>query len=68
MYAHRVYTPFRTSSVTVRTRHSSAVGNYRVTHSRTQVTGPRGHKATVRKTTVTGPRGNKATKVKVRRH
>lgn len=68
MNAHRVYTPFRTSSVTVRTRHASTVGNYRVTRSRTTVTGPRGNKATVRKTTVTGPRGNKATKVKVRRH
>ena len=66
--AHRFYTPFRTSSVTVRTRHASTVGNYRVTRSRTTVTGPRGNKATVRKTTVQGPRGNKATKVKVRRH
>lgn len=66
--AHRVYTPFRTTSVTVRTRHSAAVGNYRVSRSRTTVTGPRGNKATIKKTTVKGPRGNKATRVKVRRH
>ncbi len=66
--AHRLYTPFRTTSVTVRTRHASTVGNYRVNRTRTTVTGPRGNKTTVRKTTVTGPRGNKATKVKVRRH
>lgn len=68
MRAHAVYTPFRSSSVVVRNRHSASVGHYRVTHSRTTVTGPRGHQTTVRKTTVTGPRGNKATKVKVRRH
>lgn len=68
MAAHRVYTPFRTTSVTVRTRHSAAVGNYRVTRSRTTVTGPRGNKAAIKKTTVKGPRGNKATRVKVRRH
>ena len=66
--AHAVYTPFRSSSVVVRTRHSASVGRYRVSHSRTTVTGPRGHQTTVKKTTVTGPRGNKATKVKVRRH
>lgn len=68
LVAHRVYTPFRTTSVTVRTRHATAVGNYRVSHSRTTITGPRGKKTTVRKTTVQGPRGNKGTRVKVRRH
>lgn len=68
MHAHRIYTPFRSSSLTVRTRHAAAVGNYRVTRTRTDVTGPRGRTTTVKKTTVTGPRGNKATKVKVRRH
>ncbi|MFN8290655.1 MAG: hypothetical protein U0U70_10385 [Chitinophagaceae bacterium] len=66
--AHRIYTPFRTTSVTVRTRHATVVGNYRVTRTKTRVTGPRGHTTTVRKTTVTGPRGGKATKVRVRRH
>lgn len=66
--AHRVYTPFRTSSVTVRTRHSTAVGNYRVTRKRTTVTGPAGNKTTVKRTTVKGPNGGRATRVKVRRH
>ena len=68
IHAHRVYTPFRTTSVTVRTRHSAAVGNFRVTRTRTSITGPRGKTTTVKKTTVTGPRGGKATKVKARRH
>lgn len=68
IHAHRVYTPFRSSSVVVRNRHSASVNNYRVTRTRTSVTGPRGKTTTVKKTTVTGPRGNKATKVKVRRH
>lgn len=68
MVAHRIYTPFRTTSVVVRTRHATVVGNYRVTHSRTTVTGPRGRTTTVKKTTVTGPRGGKVTKTRVRRH
>jgi hypothetical protein len=68
IHAHRVYTPFRSSSVVVRNRHSASVNNYRVTRTRTSVTGPRGKTTTVKKTTVTGPRGNKATKVKVKRH
>lgn len=68
VHAHRVYTPFRTGSVTVRTRHSTAVGNYRVTRTRTRVTGPAGNTTTVKKTTVKGPRGGKATRVKVKRH
>lgn len=48
--AHRVYTPFRASSVTVRTRTVGARNNYKVT--RTKVTGPRGNtrvKTTVQK-------------------
>ncbi len=68
IHAHRVYTPFRTASVTVRTRHSAAVGKFRVTRTRTSITGPRGKTTTVKKTTVTGPGGRKATKVKARRH
>lgn len=66
--AHRVYTPFRASSVTVRTRHGAMLGNYRVTHKKTTVYGPGGHATTVRKTTVRGPRGGKTTRVRVRRH
>lgn len=68
LHAHRVYTPYRSSSTVVRTRHSASVNHYRVTRSKTTVTGPRGKTTTVKKTTVTGPRGGKATKVKVRRH
>lgn len=68
IHAHRVYTPFRSTSVAVRTRHSAAVGNFRVTRTKTSVTRPRGKTTTVKKTTVTGPGGRKATKVKTRRH
>jgi hypothetical protein len=68
VHAHRVYTPFRSSSTVVRTRHSASVNNYRVTRTKTAVTGPRGNTTTVKKTTVTGPRGNKASKTKVKRH
>ncbi|NOT51574.1 MAG: hypothetical protein HOP10_09880 [Chitinophagaceae bacterium] len=66
--AHKIYTPYRTTSVTVRTRHSASLGNYRVTRTKTSVTGPKGKTTTVKKTTVTGPKGGKATKVKVRKH
>jgi hypothetical protein len=68
VHAHRVYTPYRSSSTVVRTRHSASVNNYRVTRTKTAVTGPRGNTTTVKKTTVTGPRGNKASKTKVKRH
>ncbi|MBL7746509.1 MAG: hypothetical protein JNM19_03730 [Chitinophagaceae bacterium] len=68
IHAHRIYTPYRSTSVVVRNRHSASVNNYRVTRTRTTVTGPRGKTTTVKRTTVTGPRGGKATKVKVRRH
>jgi hypothetical protein len=68
IHAHKVYTPFRSSSTVVRTRHSASVNNYRVTRSKTTVTGSGGKTTTVKKTTVTGPKGNKATKVKVRKH
>lgn len=67
--AHKVYTPFRASSVTVRTRHATAVNHYRVTRTKTTVTGPRGKSATKTTTTVKGPRGKvKAQKTKIRRH
>lgn len=57
--AHAIYRPARVSSVTVRARHASAMGNYRVTRSKTTVTGRRGHSATHQTTTIQGPRGNK---------
>lgn len=68
MRAHAVYRPARVSSVTVRTRNSSAVGNYRVSRSKTTITGPRGNSATRKTTTIQGPRGKvKASKTTVRR-
>jgi hypothetical protein len=57
--AHRIYTPVRRTSVTVRTRHYTAVNKYRVTRRTTTVSGPRGARKT---TTVTGPRGGKVRK------
>lgn len=66
--AHRVYTPVRVSSTTVRTRNSVAVNNYRVTRTKTTVTGPRGNSATRTTTTVRGKQGKvKAKKTRVRR-
>jgi hypothetical protein len=41
--AHRVYTPFRASSSIVRTRTTVARNNYKITRTRTRVTGPRGN-------------------------
>lgn len=68
MRAHAFYRPARVSSVTVRTRNSSAVGNYRVSRSKTTITGPRGNSATRKTTTIKGPRGKvKASKTTVRR-
>ena len=66
--AHRIYTPVRTSSVTVRKRHSVAVGNYKVKRTTTTVKGPRGNTTKIRKTTVKSPRGNtKVTRTTVKR-
>jgi hypothetical protein len=68
MRAHAVYRPARVTSVTVRTRNSSAVGNYRVSRSRTTITGPRGNSTTRKTTTIQGPRGKvKASKTTVRK-
>ena len=63
---HRMYRPVRVSSVTVRTRHSVVVNNYRVTRTKTTVTGPRGKKVTRTSTTVRGKNG-KLKKTRVRR-
>ncbi len=71
VYAHRLYVPVRSSSVTVRTRTTIARNNYKVTRSRTTVTGPRGNSVTRQHTTVQGRNGRvKASKttVKRRRH
>ncbi|MBL7740298.1 MAG: hypothetical protein JNK14_13870 [Chitinophagaceae bacterium] len=55
--AHAIYRPVRMSSVTVRTRHATAVNGYRVTRTKTTVTGPRGRQATKTTTTVRGKGG-----------
>jgi hypothetical protein len=60
--AHGIYKPVRVSSTTVKTRYAGAHANYKVTRSKTKVTGPRGNSVTKKTTTVKGPKGN--TKVK----
>ena len=71
LFAHSIYTPLRVTSVSVRTRNEVVVRNYRVSHTRTTITGPRGNR-TVRTTTrVTGPGGRtrvRSTNVRTRRH
>ncbi|HEX2630451.1 MAG TPA: hypothetical protein VHM26_15630 [Chitinophagaceae bacterium] len=63
-----IYRPVRMSSVSVRTRHSVAVNNYRVTRTKTTVTGPRGNSAIRTTTTVRGKHGKvKASKTTVRK-
>jgi hypothetical protein len=70
IHAHRIYAPVRVSSVTVRTRHSASVNHYRVTRTRTTVTGPRGNQVSRKTTTVRGKGGqvkNSRTTIKKRR-
>lgn len=55
--AHRVYAPFRATSVTIHNRHTMARKNYTVTRSRTTVVGPRGNSATRKTTTVRSANG-----------
>lgn len=57
VHAHAVYKPHRTTSAIVHTRHSASIGKYRVSKSKTTVTGPGGNNTTVKKTTVKGPGG-----------
>jgi hypothetical protein len=69
--AHAFYKPVRVSSVSVRTRNAVAVNNFRVTRTKTVVTGPRGNTAVKTTTKVKGPAGKtrvKSTKVRVRRN
>lgn len=58
VHAHRVYKPVRVSSTTVRTRTTVARNNYKVTRTKTKVTGPRGNSVTKKSTTVKGRNGN----------
>lgn len=50
--AHAVYRPARVTSVTVHTRHSVALNNYKITRSKTTVVGPKGGVHTKTTTTV----------------
>ncbi|MBK8820315.1 MAG: hypothetical protein IPN49_14940 [Saprospiraceae bacterium] len=56
--ANTLYRPARVSSTTVRTRYAGAHANYKVTRTKTKVTGPRGNSVTKKTTTVKGPKGN----------
>ena len=56
--AHRVYTPHRASSAVVRTRTTVARNNYKVTRTRTRVTGPRGNTRVRTNTTIQRRGGN----------
>jgi hypothetical protein len=56
--AHRVYTPHRTGSVIVRNRTTVARNNYKVTRTRTRVTGPRGNTRVRTNTTIQRRGGN----------
>ena len=69
VHAHAVYTPHRTTSVTVTKRYSTPVNHYRVNTKKTTVHGPHGHQTTVKHTTVKGPHGHtKGSKTTVKRH
>lgn len=61
VHAHRVYTPYRTTSVTVTTRNQASVTRYRTTHTTTRtISSPQSNKqvkATKKTTTVHGKRG-----------
>lgn len=53
VHAHKIYTPHRSVSVTVKTRHAHNVNKYRVTRTKTTITGPKGKtKVTRTKTTI----------------
>lgn len=68
VYAHRIYVPVRSRSATVYTRTTVARNYFKVTRSRTTVTGPRGNSVTRQHTTVQGRNGRvKASKTTVRR-
>ncbi len=66
--AHSIYRPNRVTSVTVRTRHANAHSNYKVSRTKTKVTGPRGNSVTKKTTTVRGPKGHvKAQKTTIKK-
>lgn len=49
---HRIYTPVRSSSVIVRTRHQTSIGKYRATRTTTTIKGKNGKKKTITRTRV----------------
>ncbi len=51
IHAHRIYTPHRTYSKTVKVRHSNSISKYRVTRTKTTITGPKGNVKKTRTTT-----------------
>ncbi len=59
IHAHRIYKPYRSTSVTVTKRYAPARQEYKVKRTQTTIKGPGGNKATKTTTTVTGPRGGK---------
>lgn len=66
--AHSIYKPIRVVSVSCRSRHAVAMNHYKVTRTKTTVTGPRGNTGVRKTTTVSGPRGHvKARKTTIRR-
>ena len=63
-----MYKPLRLTSTTVRTKHAGAHANYKVTRTKTKVTGPKGNSVTKKTTSVKGPKGNvKAKKTTVKK-
>jgi hypothetical protein len=70
VHAHRIYTPVRTMSVTVHTRHQASVNHYRATRTTRSVTVSKDNKqvrATKKTTTVQGRKGRvKSTKTTTR--
>lgn len=58
VHAHRIYTPVRTTSVTVRTKNQASVTRYRATHTTKTTTVKRTGKRTTKKTTSTSRKKN----------
>lgn len=66
--AHHIYRPSRVTSTTVKTKYNAAHNDYKVTRSKTKVTGPRGNSVTKKSTTVQGRHGQvKGQKTTVKR-
>jgi hypothetical protein len=68
-FARTMYRPVRSTSVIVHTRNQASVNHYRVTRSRTTITGPRGHSVSRTRTSVErrGSRGKAIHTIRRRR-